>query len=369
MGKLSIFLPKHPNPDKIIAAGILLIQGKARDFKLVSMLPHERWRIPFKNSVPIGLDVNFRQINWRSYTEVVVSEHKIPRTPEIQRLVRLSDKSVRHQSEIGSLSDLINAWYSAQYWHRNREDNEFLDEKIVEEGIECVRDLIYFVQKGLTRDDAWITRLIKKQTRNQRLRMIPHRLYKYLKGKKVECGVDEILIGRRARKGEIAAQQLAAKIVRGYRCAYLTYGEALRIVREESLIKWTGGKKVIVAVTDNPVFAAAASGAITIQKLSSGHVQIFLAPNIPKKISDDLTGLLRAKEFKLWENESSLVKEREGPEVPKWFYVRPPYGGTMILNGSITTGTELIVPTRIPLMTIIDYIDYVVTKWSIKQNG
>lgn len=352
-----ILLPRHPSPDKIIAAGILINTGKASGIKIVSMLPHEKWQIPINNTIPVGLNVDYKEINWRSYTEVVVSEHNIPRTPEIQRLVVLADKNVQRKTEKGSFNDLFNAFYSAQYWIARHGGNEFSDEQIVQEGIECVQDLIYFAEQGLRRDDDWVWKAIKKGTKTLGLKKVPHRLYEYLKGEKVECDIGEVLVARRTRKDETAAQELATKIVKVYHCAYLTFGEALRIAKEESIIKWIGEQKIIATRTDNPVFVGAAQGTITIQQLSTGHVQIFFG-DIPEEVSDDLTYLLRRQELILCKkNESSLSKERESPEVPKWFYVKSPYGFKMVLNGSVRTG-EVIAPTRISLVDLVKLAEF-----------
>ncbi|MGQ9507713.1 MAG: hypothetical protein ACUVTB_07680, partial [Candidatus Bathycorpusculaceae bacterium] len=353
-----IILPRHPSPDKIITAALLINAGKASEVKVIAMIPHERWRLPIKNAIPVGCDVNYKKINWRSYTEAILSEYNIERTPEIQRLVELANKNVQHRSEKGSFNDLFNAVYSAQYWTAQRGGDGFSDEQIVQEGIECIRDLVYFAKQGFKRDDEWVWRIIKKETRLQGLEKVPHRLYKYLKGEKVECDIGQILVGRRARKSETEAQELASKVVKIYHLSYLTFGEALRIVKDKSIFKQIGKNRIVASRTDNPVFVGAAQGAVTIQQLSTGHVQIFFAPYVPKEVSDDLTALLRGEELKLSKrDEFSLAKERESPEVPKWFYVKSPYGPRMVLNGSTRIDESISPPTRISLLDIVKFAE------------
>jgi hypothetical protein len=365
--KKNILLPKKPGPDKLIAAGILMNTGQFSGVKVIPMVPHERWQIEI-NGTPVGLNVNYQDIDWRSYTEVVVSQYNIPRTAEIQRLIKLADKNIHHRTEIGSFSDLINAFFSAQYWYKDKADNEFSDEKIVEEGIQCVSDLIQYGKLKLQRDD-WSIEILQKEVQKVGAKKIP-RLMKYLQqinaGMRVECDIIELLTTRKQLRGEEEAQKFAAKIVRIYAIANEVFQEAIQICRESTIVKETPRGKIVATRTDNPVFGGAANvwfkqqPAITIQQLQSGHVQIFFAPNIPESVSDDLTILLRGEDLKFSKrDEAALSRERESPEVPKWFYVKPPYGTIMILNASIRTGTESIAPTKIPLLSIVNFAELV----------
>lgn len=361
--KTVIILPRRPGPDKIIASGILLNTRKASKIEVISMLPHERWQLVLDNVIKIGLDVDYKEICWESYTEVVVSKHNIPRTPEIQRLVVLADKNVQHTTEVGSFNDLFNAAYSVQYWTaQHGGQDEFSDENIVQEGVQCVADLIESTKLKLRRDE-WSLGILQKEIQKVGAKNIP-RLMKYLQqitaGMTIDCDLVELVTARKHLRGEAEAQKLAAKIVRIYNLANQTFQEAIQVCKESTIVKETPRGKIVATSTDNPVFSGAANvwfkqPAITIQQLHSGHVQIFFAPNVPEKVSNDLTTVLRGEDLKLCKkDESSLSRERESPEVPKWFYVKSPYGSRMILNASTRTGTESIAPTKIPLSRVIE---------------
>ena len=360
MSKKSIVLPKHPSPDKIIAAAILMHAGKASGAKVISMLPHEKWQMEI-DGIPVGLNVDYRQIDWRSYTVVIVSEHGIPRTPEIQRLVELANKNVQHKTERGSFNDIFNAIFSAQFKH----PDEFTDERIVKEGVQCVFDLIQFSKLGLQRD-KWSIGILQKEVQKVGAKRVP-RLVQYLEqitsGMKIDCDIVELLTARKKLKGEAEATKFAAKIVRIYNLANQVFQEAMQLCKSGTIVKKTDTRIIVATNTDNPVFLGAANvwfkqspPAITIQQLSSGHVQIFFRSNVPEEVSDDLTSILRAEDLKLCKaDESSLSKEGQSPEVPMWFYVKGPYGDRMLLNASIRIGTESIAATRIPLPKILDF--------------
>lgn len=357
MNKKSILLPQRPGPDKIIAAGLLINAGKASGVKVIAMLPHEKWQIEINNTIAVGLNVDYRQIAWRSYTEVVVSEHGIPITPEIKRLVELADKNVQHKTEKGSFNDLFNAIFSAQHKY----PDEFSDEKIVEEGVQCVSDLIQYSKLKLQRDD-WTIGILQKEIQKAGAKKIP-RLMQYLQqitsGMRSDCDLVELLTARKHLRGEQEAEKFAAKIVRIYNLANQTFQHAIEICKKSTIVKETPRGMIVATNTDNPVFYGAANVwfkqlAITIQQLRSGHVQIFFAPDVDDKVSDDLTTMLRGDDLKLCKtDEISLSQERQNPDVPTWFYVKSPYGGRMILNASIRIGVESVVPTKIPLARIL----------------
>lgn len=363
MGKSkTVILPAYPKPDHIIAAAILVNEGKASEVKTISVLPHERWMLPVTDAIPVGVDVDYEKIHWRSYTEVVVSEHNIPRTPEIQRLIKLADKNVQRQTEIGSFSDFINTCYSAQYWHKGA---KFSDEEIVEEGIQCVSDLIQFSKLKLQRDN-WSIEILQREVQKVGAEKIP-RLVKYLQqitaGMRIDCDLVELLTARKHLRGEAKAQEFATKIIEAYNLANQVFQAAIQICKEKTIAKRVPKGMVVAATTDNPTFVGAANvwfkkPTITIQQLHSGHVQIFA--NISEEAGNDLITLLRAEELKLSKrDEYSLSKERESPEVPEWFYCKSPYGSLIILNGSIRTGAKSIAPTKISLTDIVNFAELV----------
>jgi len=363
----TILLPRHPSPDKIIITGILMNTGEFSKFEVISMLPDERWMIKIKNSVTVGLDVDYEKLYWRSYTRFLVEskEFGIQATPEIQRLVELAEKSVQRRTEIGSFSDLINVFYSAQYWNRNTGGNEFSDEQIVQKGVQCISDLIQFSKLKLQRD-KWSVELIQKEVQKVGNKGVP-RLFSYLQQlhveMKIQCDIVELITARKHLRGEEEAQQFAAEIVKAYSLANQVFQEAIQICKRESMAKETVRGKIVATNTDNPVFSGAAKvwfkqPAITIQQFTTGHTQIFFRPDIPVELSDNLVAVLREEELKLGKTNQSLPKERRSPEIPPWFYVRSPYG-RMLLNASTRAGIEEIAPTKIPLPRLMELAELV----------
>lgn len=314
--------------------------------------------IEMENSIPVGLFPDYKKIDWRPYTGVVIDEYKIPRTKEVQKLLELANKSVHRETEKGSFPDIVNSMLSAQYL----DPVSFSDEKIVEFAIRCVEDLIQFSAKQMQRDPQGIA-MLQEEIQKVGPQKVP-RLVRYLELLNLGLGesdIVELLTVRKQLEGEEAAQKFASKVVGIYALANDVFQEAIQICKKIKPINTPRGP-VIAVKTDNPQFEGAANvwfrrPPVIIKQITGGNVSILLSEKLPEPLCKDTLLVLRQEELKTSKRDTdALQKSGEPPEVPVWFYYKNPHGGPPAILNSFRGVGQLMEPTKIPFQDVVERI-------------
>jgi hypothetical protein len=161
---------------------------------------------------------------------------------------------------------------------------------------------------------------------------------------------------------------LAKKVLKFLVVDIEKYQKAMEEVKSAKKIEIFKGYFIILGESNNPKFNVAArqiGAAIVIQKNKDGHVQIFFNNKIlgfqVEKIAEDLVECLRLKEIsldpskKLPRIKSSLRSTGRIEEVPEWYFFKGEKGGSLLLNGSLTSPN--VPKTKIPLEEIAEIVN------------
>jgi hypothetical protein len=235
------------------------------------------------------------------------------------------------------------------------------DLKIMELGIEIATAILIFHRKGMKRDNAKVAQIIKEEFGDET--KMPEKIRRYYQL------LQNPNFARVCDFGELATMNsgLAKEVLKFLVADIEKYKKAMEEVKIAKKIEISKGYFIVVGESNNPKFNVAArqiGAAIVIQRNTTGHTQVYFNNKIigtqVEKIAEDLVECLRLREItldprKLPIRKSDLRNEGRMEEVPEWYFFKGEKGGSLLLNGSLTSPD--VPPTKIPLEEIAEIVN------------
>jgi hypothetical protein len=349
---------KKPDEDAVVAVALLKMAGvhiKRYWFfgEGDEVFPNQ---IEIKNLLFVDRgrrDFDHHGIKGKTSAQIVAEELEIANEKWLRPiLAHVQRVDLEGRSEQFDLNDMLKAIA--------REEND--DYKIMELGLKIAEAIIKFHKNGMKRNNERAAKIILDFFGDET--KMPKRVQHYFKLLQNPNFVRPLDFVELATVDEGLAREVLKFILSDIR----KYIEAEREIEKAQKIEVLG-RFIVVGESDNPKFNVKArewGAAMVVQRNKSGHVQIFfnnkiLAPALIEKISEDLIEVLRLREISLGQSQklpvrkSDLRKEGRIEEVPEWYFFKGEKGGSLLLNGSLTSPN--VTPTKIPLEEIAEIVN------------